>query len=484
MANYNKIPHLSDITYKNLLQQKQKPISVHSLIKPPKGSLGAPTPIIHNIPPLNTNIQFSKLLPSFSIKHHLGLSAITTVPENFSWNEITSSDSDDIKNKKQMITSPPNQGMCGDCWAISTASSISDKFVISGLVDFNPNLSTTYAISCYPQTHCDENGNCGGQCNGGNPSKLLLDVSSKGLSSSHCIDYSWCDSNQNCIKKNKENLQLNTLIPNCGCINGKVEHYLYKVDKNIEVISVTQNQSIETTSLNVKKHIFSKGSALTGFLVINNFIDGLFALNKNTKGIYIDHYDYINDKFYDPNVWSAFIDDISNNCFPIGSGAQPSQTQLQLLGGHAVAIIGWGIEKGLFTKPDGTKEDVPYWIARNSWTEKWADNGYFKIAMFPVNKVSQFDQNLGNGGGTILFSVSEKPTLTSLPQVDNKYITNLSKNLDYYSTDPSNSSEAGISINILNGSTSQASLGKKIFVFLIIFFICVGIYFKRKSNRY
>merc|ERR1739838_1231212 len=38
------------------------------------------------------------------------------------------------------------------------------------------------------------------------------------------------------------------------------------------------------------------------------------------------------------------------------------------LGGHAIKIVGWGVE-------DGT----PYWKVANSWNEGWGDNGYFKI---------------------------------------------------------------------------------------------------------
>ncbi len=39
-----------------------------------------------------------------------------------------------------------------------------------------------------------------------------------------------------------------------------------------------------------------------------------------------------------------------------------------LEGGHAVTIIGYGIEG-----------DIKYWICQNSWGEKWGEEGYFRI---------------------------------------------------------------------------------------------------------
>ena len=39
-----------------------------------------------------------------------------------------------------------------------------------------------------------------------------------------------------------------------------------------------------------------------------------------------------------------------------------------MLGGHAIKIIGWGVEDG-----------VKYWLCANSWNEGWGDNGFFKI---------------------------------------------------------------------------------------------------------
>ncbi|RTG80064.1 cathepsin B [Schistosoma bovis] len=38
------------------------------------------------------------------------------------------------------------------------------------------------------------------------------------------------------------------------------------------------------------------------------------------------------------------------------------------VGGHAIRIIGWGVEK-----------DTPYWLIANSWNEDWGENGYFRM---------------------------------------------------------------------------------------------------------
>jgi len=37
-------------------------------------------------------------------------------------------------------------------------------------------------------------------------------------------------------------------------------------------------------------------------------------------------------------------------------------------GGHAIKIIGWGIE-----------DEIKYWICANSWGVQWGDEGFFKI---------------------------------------------------------------------------------------------------------
>ena len=38
------------------------------------------------------------------------------------------------------------------------------------------------------------------------------------------------------------------------------------------------------------------------------------------------------------------------------------------LGGHAIRILGWGVE-----------DSTPYWLIANSWNTDWGDNGYIKL---------------------------------------------------------------------------------------------------------
>lgn len=51
------------------------------------------------------------------------------------------------------------------------------------------------------------------------------------------------------------------------------------------------------------------------------------------------------------------------------SGVYKHGSGTSALGGHAIKILGWGVEDG-----------EAYWLVANSWNETWGDNGYFKIA--------------------------------------------------------------------------------------------------------
>ena len=47
----------------------------------------------------------------------------------------------------------------------------------------------------------------------------------------------------------------------------------------------------------------------------------------------------------------------------IGSGVY-KHVKGSLLGGHAVKLLGWGVENG-----------TDYWLLANSWNTDWGDNG-------------------------------------------------------------------------------------------------------------
>merc|ERR1711879_1012806 len=55
--------------------------------------------------------------------------------------------------------------------------------------------------------------------------------------------------------------------------------------------------------------------------------------------------------------------------FPTYKSGVYKHTSGSALGGHAVKIIGWGVEDG-----------NDYWLVANSWNTDWGDKGFFKIA--------------------------------------------------------------------------------------------------------
>jgi hypothetical protein len=50
------------------------------------------------------------------------------------------------------------------------------------------------------------------------------------------------------------------------------------------------------------------------------------------------------------------------------SGIYHRTTKKESLGGHAVRVVGWGVEGG-----------VKYWKVANSWNRYWGEAGYFRI---------------------------------------------------------------------------------------------------------
>lgn len=401
-----------DKDYSEALRSAKPTYIPQRTIRPPKGVLGAITVIPpQTIPPLNTNIQFN-ILPSYKPAEHPGLAAIetTTLPENFNWKK-------DGKEKSKWIADAGNQMLCGSCWAISAAGVIADNFVVSGYVQWKPYLSTTWCLACYPQNRCQ----------GGNPAQLLTDISRGGIATDNCIDYSWCSEDPRCSGsatkhfEAKDTTNLSTLVPSCGCYDSSVPHYLFSI-KNPQMLAINQGNMNETIYFStIKKHIFKNGPVLGGYLVFQNFRSGAFT--KLNGGVYLENFNYDNGEFrYDE------------------SQTNPDK----YIGSHAVAVLGWGVAKGIIVDGKGTRKDVPYWYCRNSWTDKWGDRGYFKMAMYPYNRMSQFDKTViiqakgskFGSGGMVLFNVDSPPKMMTLKQLSKQFLdAKRARKSEFYSTE-------------------------------------------------
>lgn len=374
MINYHFIPmnKMSDpvLHIPNYLHdlRQSKPTVLRQVSHPPKGSLSAPKITEEVLPPINTDIQLGKYLPQYDIRQHPivhGLSASRApLPETWDWRHEYPRDSHEIKLKKKILTKPNNQALCGSCWAFASAELISDNFVVQGIVGFNPELSVTYNLVCYPQ----------GQCKGGNPALLMKDIAHKGIASNHCIDYSWCLDNPACsgegVKHMSEHTNLNTLIPkNCGCYYPD-DHYLYRITDAQHLVAKNDGDTSKVVET-VKYHILSYGPVGGAYIVMSNFPPGKY---EKSGGVYLEDVDYTSPKEY-----------------YLKTPAKP-------IGGHLVAVMGWGVAKNVRHKNKQKQDvhgDVPYWYCRNSWKPTWgSDGGYFKIAMYPFNKISQFERSV------------------------------------------------------------------------------------------
>lgn len=297
-----------------------------------------------------TDIEFNLSNEEYTV-------AVQSLPVNFDWSKISPDDSLDLRHKKSLISKPTNQFKCGSCWAISVAACISDAYVIAGMT-FNPDISTTYALINYPQHGC----------NGGNPLKLLNDIKKAGIASKKCIDYRWCSTNPRCNGSGMDHwnakADLNKLIPSPELT--KSCDVLYFIE-DVSLILADDDTVVAQKQDMVKNHILTYGPVVAGYIVFNNFIDGSFTKVSANRGIYFEK--------YSNGIWSTL-----------------NTTADTFKGGHAVAVVGWGVEPQPISIEGIPVSNVPFWICRNSWGTQWGNDGYFKIAMYPYNKKSQFIQ--------------------------------------------------------------------------------------------
>lgn len=214
-----------------------------------------------------------------------------------------------------------DQANCGSCWAVGASGAISDRICIHK--GTQTMVSAEQLMDC---CHGFFNGGCGQGCNGG----YLLPaweyfqntgmVSGGGYGDNTCMPYS--------LPKCDHHVQgpygpcpdpINT--PSCKkhCTN---EEYNIAFDEDKHYGKSAYN--VRRSENSIMEEIQNNGPVEAAFTVYSDF--------PNYKsGVYV-------------------------------------HTHGSMLGGHAIRIIGWGVEDG-----------VKYWLVANSWNEGWGDKGLFKI---------------------------------------------------------------------------------------------------------
>lgn len=234
--------------------------------------------------------------------------SVSAVPDSFDarvqWGKICPSTSE-IRD----------QANCGSCWAFGAVEAMTDRHCIFTNGASQPHISAEDLNSC-----CDS---CGFGCDGGDPGAAWDYWLNPGLvtggnfGQGGCAPYSLapCDHH------------VNGTLPPCGgetntppcptaCENGDTWDSDIHMGKTDYVIS-------------------NNATAIQVEIMTNGPVEAAFT------------------------VYADFL--------PYQSGVYHHVTGDEL-GGHAVKILGWGVES-----------NTPYWLVANSWNTEWGAKGYFKI---------------------------------------------------------------------------------------------------------
>lgn len=211
-----------------------------------------------------------------------------------------------------------DQSSCGSCWALAAVESMTDRQCIHKQENFH--YSAEDLTSC-----CYE---CGDGCNGGDPYAAMVYWKDTGIvsggqygSKKGCRPYSLqkCEHHVPGPLPNCDKFHFNT--PSCD----KHCESSYNVTYNKDLHFAKEVYQVRGGVKNIMKEIYENGPVEAAFDVYSDFVS-------------------------------------------YKSGVYQRSRSASYLGGHAVRMLGWGVEDG-----------VEYWLMANSWNEGWGDKGYFKI---------------------------------------------------------------------------------------------------------
>ena len=278
-----------------------------------------------------------------------------------------------------------NQGACGDCYAQSVVSVLTDRFNLLTLGQFFQTLSAREVTVCdgalmkgiTPSNTAEVNMQAHSTigCTGNTIYNVVEFLYMYGAVPRTCFDSE--------IAKSKgfdlQNLTTDSSLPFCSqmigidfnkCLDGKTPARFFRI--------VSKN-NVGNDPQEIKHAIYHWGPVASGFMIYSNFLNG-----------------------YDGTT--------------IYMGPGDTDT---LQGGHAIKILGWGQENG-----------VEYWWCCNSWGVSWGLLGYFRMK---INCGCDLENN-------VIEFLPDIPTISELgeeyfdykPLVDE----NDAKQREWFSVDP------------------------------------------------
>ena len=235
-----------------------------------------------------------------------------------------------------------SQSACGDCWAVSATEVFESVSCIAG------KLPTNIKLSKQDTAQCCAGGGCGysKSCTAGTPHSAFMWFKESGVvtggdynSSSGCMPYELAPCK---VTHNAANP-----LPVC-----------HEPQPPPDLTCATKcSNAAYPKSYMADKHGVGSTIAVWGL---------------DYKGE--DHYSHTFESLMKNGPASATFSVMED--FPAYSGGVYQHTTGGFLGGHAVVLMGWG-EAPNATDPSAPS--VPYWLVKNSWSEFWGENGFFRI---------------------------------------------------------------------------------------------------------
>mmetsp|Transcript_118826 Transcript_118826/g.236732 ORF Transcript_118826/g.236732 Transcript_118826/m.236732 type:complete len:543 (+) Transcript_118826:60-1688(+) len=203
-----------------------------------------------------------------------------------------------------------NQGDCGSCYAFAAIEVFADRLCIRG-------GSSHFTGSVEYLVECDTRNN---GCGGGLLDDAWMFLRDTGVPAEACQPYTHCPHPElkDCGRKNDAAVFARSSCPT-ACRDGSHVHRL----KAESAYAVAKPGNVRVMQLEILRH----GPIESSYFVFSDFLT------------------YSNGTYF----------------------RTPSATGP--LGGHAVKILGWGVDSN----------NVEYWLVANSWSKAWGEHGFFRI---------------------------------------------------------------------------------------------------------